>query len=78
MTLFNNIRKVLDDFENAINKDNNGEKLTREEETDIMQSNLRLAEALIKDWCGAERVAAIILVEREMLEKIEVKFNNDI
>lgn len=78
MTLFKNIRKVLDDFENAVNKNNNGEKLTREEEANIMQSNLRLAEALIKDWCGAEKVATIILAEREMLEKIEVKFNNDI
>ena len=38
--------------------------------------NLRLAEALLRDWCGAERVATMILTENAMLEKIEVKFNN--
>ena len=78
MTLFKNIRKVLDDFEDAVNKDANGEELTREEEFDIMQSNLHLAEAMIKDWGEAEKVAAIILTESEILEKIEVKFNNNI
>lgn len=76
--LFKNIRKVLDDFENAVRKDNNGEKLTREEEASIMQSNFRLAEALIKDWCGAEKVATMVLTEREIVERIEVKFDNDI
>lgn len=78
MTLFKNIRKVLDDFENAVNKDNNGGKLTREEKASIMQSNFRLAEALVNDWCGAEKVATMVLIEREIVERVEVKFDNDI
>ena len=76
--LFKNIRKVLDDFEDAVRKDNNGEKLTKEEEASIMQSNFRLAEALVKDWCGAEKVATMVLTEREIVERMEVKFDNDI
>ena len=76
--LFKNIRKVLDDFEDAVRKSDNGENLTREEEASIMQCNFRLAEALIKDWCGAEKVATMVLTERETVERIEVKFNNDI
>lgn len=76
--LFKNIRKVLDDFEDAIRKCDNGEKLTREEEASIMHSNFRLAEALVKDWGGVEKVATMVLTEREIVERMEVKFNNDI
>lgn len=73
---FKNIRKVLDDFENAVNKVDNGESITREEEAAIWYSNLRLAEALLRDWSNAEKVAAIILSEHDLLEKMEVKFIN--
>lgn len=74
--LFKNIRKVLDDFENTSNKLGNGESITEEEEMAIWHSNFRLAEALLRDWCGAEKVASMILTENATLEKIEVKFNN--
>lgn len=76
--LFKNIRKVLDDFENVIEKDKNGEKLTKEEKATIMQSNFRLADALMSDWYNVEKVATMILIQKEMLGKIEVKFDNDI
>lgn len=77
-TLFKNIRKVLDDFEYAVKKGNDGKKLTRDEEESILQSNFRLAEALVKDWCGAEKVATMVLAEREIVKKMEVGFNNGI
>ena len=73
---FKNIRKVLDDFEVAMKKSENGESLTREDEAVIWYSNLRLAEALLRDWSNAERVATMILTESEMLEEVKVKFNN--
>ena len=77
-TLFKNIRRVLDDFEYAVKKDNDGKKLTKDEEASIMQSNFRLAEALVRDWCGAEKVATMVLTEREIVEKMEVGFDNNI
>lgn len=73
---FKNIRKVLDDFETVMKKSENNESLTREEEATIWYSNLRLAEALLRDWSNAERVATMILTESEMLEEVKVKFNN--
>lgn len=73
---FKNIRKVLDDFENVDKKLTNRESITREEEAAVWYSNLRLAEALLRDWHSAEKVAAIILSEHELLEKLEVKFIN--
>ena len=73
---FKNIRKVLDDFENAVKKEENGEKLTREDEAAIWYSNFRLAEALVRDWSNADKVAALILFEHNLLEKMEVKFLN--
>ncbi len=76
--MFNNIRNVLDDFENTVSKVDNGESITREEEAAVWYSDFRLAEALLRDWSGAERVAAIILSEKGMVENIGFKFNNDI
>lgn len=73
---FKNIRKVLDDFENVVKKEENGEKLTREDEATIWYSNFRLAEALLRDWSNADKVAALILSEHNLLEKMEVKFLN--
>ena len=74
--MFKNIRRCLDEFENTTKKIDEGRTITREEEDAVWYMNLRLAEALLRDWCGAERVATMILTENAMLEKIEVKFNN--
>ena len=76
--MFKNIRKCLDEFENATNKVENGEKLTREEDAAVWYFNLRLAEAMMRDGGFAENVAAIILSEKGMIENIGFKFNNDI
>lgn len=76
--LFKYIRKCLDDFENTNNKLDKGETLTREEDDAIWYSDLRLAEALMKDWSGAERVAMIILAQKGIPERFEVKFDNEI
>lgn len=76
--LFKYIRKCLDDFENTVDKLDKHEKITKEEEDAIWYSDLRLAEALMKNWSGAERVAMIILAEKGIPEKFEVKFNNKI
>lgn len=74
--MFKNIRRCLDEFENTSNKVDEGRAITREEEDAVWYMNLRLAEALLRDWCGAERVAAMILTENAMLESMKVKFNN--
>ena len=76
--MFKNIRKCLDDFESVDKKLMNHESITREEEANIWYANFRLAEALLRDWSDAERVAAIILSEKGMIENIGFKFNNDI
>lgn len=73
---FENIRKVLDDFENTIIKLDSGEPTTREDEATIWYSNLRLAEALLRDWSNPDKLAALILTEHNLLEKMEVKFLN--
>lgn len=76
--LFKRIRKVLDDFEDAVQKIDAGKHPTVEEECAIMKANFRLAEALTREWSGADNVAIMILTENQLLERIEVKFNNDI
>lgn len=73
---FENIRKVLDDFENTAIKVGNGESTTREDEATIFYSNLRLAEALLRDWTNPDKLATLILTEHNVLEKMEVKFLN--
>ena len=73
---FENIRKVLDDFESTAIKVGNGESTTREDEATIFYSNLRLAEALLRDWSNPDKLATLILAEHNVLEKMEVKFLN--
>lgn len=76
--MFKNIRRCLDEFENVVNKVDNGESITREEDDTVWYMNLRLAEALLKDWCDAERVATMILTEKGIPERLEFKFNNEV
>ena len=76
--MFKKIRKVLDDFEDVVKKADTCEHLTTEEECAIMKANFRLAEALTREWSGADNVAMMILIESQLLERIEVKFNNNI
>lgn len=64
--MFENIKKCLNDFENAVKKDNTlHAQLTKEEKNIIHNFDLHLAEALIRDCgeCDCRRTAKIILAK---------------
>ena len=73
--MFNNTRKVLDEFEKVYNNAvRNICNLTTEEEDIISYFNVHLAKALMQDeYIGAESVAKIILAAKELSSEITVK-----
>lgn len=64
--MFKKIRKCLDDCENVFLKLEKGDKLTIEEEIILDYFNLHLAEALMQDWGDSEKIAKIILANKDM------------
>lgn len=72
--MFENTRKVLDEFENTYNTLRKNFSPTQDEEDILMYFNMHLAKALMKDkYIGSESVAKIILAEKELSNKITVK-----
>ena len=73
--MFNNTRKVLDEFEKTYNNlDRDGRLPTKDEEDILVYFNMHLAKALMQDeYIGAESVAKIILAAKELSSEITVK-----
>lgn len=79
--MFKEIRKCLDEFEEACRKDGNWSNLTEEEKSSIADTidyfDMHLAEAIMKDsghnGDKGEKIAKIILATLGMLNDIKVK-----
>ena len=73
--MFNNTRKVLDEFEETYNNlCRSGRLPTKEEEDVLSYFNMHLAKALMQDeYIGVESVAKIILAAKNLLSEITVK-----
>lgn len=73
--MFKEVRKVLDDFENAANKCHNGEDLLKEDEEVLEFFEINLAKALIKVGYpnSAEKIAKIILAYKGLSNEVKVK-----
>jgi hypothetical protein len=73
--MFEDIRKVLDDFENAYSRVvANGFDVSKEDENTIIYFNVNLAKALMQDeYTRSESVAKIILAAKELSNEIVVE-----
>jgi hypothetical protein len=73
--MFNNIRKVLDEFEETYNNlYRDGRLPTKDEEGILLYFNMHLAKALMQDeHIGAESVAKIILATKNLSSEITVQ-----
>ena len=74
--LFENIRKVLDEFESTYNQivDKGCIDMTKEEEDMVKYFNMRLAKALMQNECIDDCIVAkIILATRDLSNEIIVK-----
>jgi hypothetical protein len=73
--MFNNTRKVLDEFEKTYNNlDHGGRFPTKDEEDILLYFNMHLAKALMQDeYIGAESVSKIILAAKNLSSEITVK-----
>lgn len=73
--MFNNTRKVLDEFEETYNNlCRDGRLPTKDEEDILVYFNMHLAKALMQDeYIGAESVAKIILAAKNLSSEITVK-----
>lgn len=72
--MFENIRKVLDEFENTYNTVRKKFAPTQYEEDILIYFNMHLAKALMKDeYIRSESVAKIILAAKDLSNEITVK-----
>ena len=72
--MFNNTRKVLDEFEETYNNHCRSGRLPIKEEDILSYFNMHLSKALIQDeYIGAESVAKIILAAKNLSGEITVK-----
>ena len=73
--MFNNIRKVLDDFESAYNRFIiDYASANKEDEDTIIFFNVHLAKALMQnEYTRSESVAKIILAAKELSSEIKVE-----
>jgi hypothetical protein len=73
--MFNNTRKVLDEFEETYNTlCCAGRCPTKDEEDILLYFNMHLAKALMQDeYIGAESVAKIILAAKNLSSEITVQ-----
>ena len=72
--MFNNTRKVLDEFEETYNNLCHSGCLPIKEEDILLYFNMHLAKALMQDECiGAESVAKIILAVKNLSSEITVR-----
>ena len=74
--MFDNTRKILDEFENAYNNclEKYYKDITQDEEDILVYFSVNLAKALMQDKdISAEIVAKIILATKELSSEITVK-----
>ena len=72
--MFENTKKVLDEFESTYNTVCKKLAPTQDEEDILMYFNMHLAKALMQDeYIGAESVAKIILATKNLSNEITVK-----
>ena len=73
--MFENIRKVLDDFESTYNKIvNDSFNISKEDEDTLQYFNVHLAKALMQDeYILDDSVAKIIIATRDLSSEITVK-----
>jgi hypothetical protein len=73
--MFENTRKVLDEFENAYNDASNHPlEISKEDEDALLYFSVHLAKALMKDeFIASDSVAKIILAAKELSNEIIVK-----
>ena len=73
--MFENTRKVLDEFENTLNDVNSRMRnITEDDENILGYLNIHLAKALMQDeYISAESVAKIVLAAKELSNEIVVK-----
>ena len=72
--MFENIRKVLDDFETTYNNVLNCCNISKEDEDTIQYFSVHLAKALMQDeYILDNSVAKIILATRDLSSEITVK-----
>lgn len=72
--MFENVRKVLDEFESTYNTVCKKFAPTQDEEDILIYFNVHLAKALMQDeYIRAESVAKIILAAKDLSNEITVK-----
>ena len=73
--MFDNIRKVLDEFEHAYaSMCTDAQNLTKDEENTLLYFNVNLAKALMQnEYTRSDSVAKIILAAKELSNTITVK-----
>ena len=74
LKMFDNIKKVLDEYEEILNNFDDNGTLTKEEEDTLVYLNVNLAKALMQNrWLDDEVVAKIVLATRGLSNEIVVK-----
>lgn len=72
--MFENTRKVLDEFENTYTKIQDSSEWSKDEEDKLIYFNMHLAKALMQDeFVGDETVAKIILATKNLSNEIKVR-----
>lgn len=73
--MFEETRKVLDNFEKSLSVVNNPTKFHKEDEDVILYFEIDLAKALIKEAMNSDKIAKIILAHKGMIGdlKAEIK-----
>lgn len=73
--MFEEVKKVLDDFEVVVKKCFNGENLLKEDEEILDYFEIDMARALMKigHKDSAEKIAKVILAHKGLLNEIKVK-----
>lgn len=74
--MFENTRKILDEFENTYNNciNKHYENITKDEENILFYLSVNLAKALMQDeYISSESVAKIILAAKDLSSEITVK-----
>lgn len=74
--MFENIRKILDEFEHTYNNciNNYHGSITKDEEDILTYLSVNLAKALMQDeYISSESVAKIILAAKDLSSEITVK-----
>lgn len=71
--MFKEIRKVLDEFEEAVKKCSDIGLHSKEDEDILIYFDMNIAKALMQECCYAERIAKIILAAKGLSNEVNVK-----